>query len=410
MPQNNTRIGNAQRCFYLPHFWAWRLHFRFQTTPAEIDPMAGWQQKVVSKFGPPISLCGATFSDWQRVLKDNGSAVDAPYSCRAVALSLGCLSNSVHAWLEKTLHGSRIAKIDIKPPIFILGHWRTGTTHLHYLLARDQRFATPNTYQVSYPHTFLITEKIGARLGGLLIPSKRPMDEVHMSFQTPNEDEFAICQMTLCSPYLGFTFPRRQPHYDQFLTLRSASATDIAQWKSALVHFLKKLTLRYDRPLVLKSPPHTCRIRILLELFPSARFIHLHRNPYTVFQSTRHWIPAAGPWFHLQRPNYEQLDERILHMYREMYDAFFEERALIPANQFHEVGFEELEQDPMSAMRKIYERLDLPSFDLVEPVLAQYLSGLAAYRKNVFPALSANLRERIASDWRPSFREWGYAV
>src|SRR5262249_27497532 len=77
-------------------------------------------------------------------------------------------------------------------------------------------------------------------------------------------------------------------------------------------------------------PTHTCRIKLLLDLFPNARFVHIHRNPYAVFQSTRHWLPASWPWFHLQRPNHQCLDERILQVYREMDKVHFEERHLIP--------------------------------------------------------------------------------
>ena len=36
-----------------------------------------------------------------------------------------------------------------------------------------------------------------------------------------------------------------------------------------------------------KNPPHTGRVRTLLEMFPNAKFIYLKRNPYTVFESTR---------------------------------------------------------------------------------------------------------------------------
>ena len=46
-----------------------------------------------------------------------------------------------------------------RPPLFVLGHWRSGTTHLHNLLAQDiDQFAYANTYQVINPHTFLATE------------------------------------------------------------------------------------------------------------------------------------------------------------------------------------------------------------------------------------------------------------
>jgi hypothetical protein len=92
-----------------------------------------------------------------------------------------------------------------------------------------------------------------------------------------------------------------------------------------------------------------------------------------------------------------------------MYDVFFEERRLIPARQFHEVGFEELEKDPVGQVRGIYEALNLPDFGQVERAVRGYLNSLAGYRKNRFPELCPDWQERIARQWRQCFEEWGYS-
>ena len=55
----------------------------------------------------------------------------------------------------------------------------------------------------------------------------------------------------------------------------------------------------------------------------------------------------------VQRRRADDLDDWILRQYREMYDTFFEERGLIPEGQFHEVGYEELEKDPVDQLRRI---------------------------------------------------------
>jgi hypothetical protein len=358
---------------------------------------------LLTRLGPPIQLSGITLDLWRKLLRENHSDVDPPFRLRAASTTVSSAINSLRGWYENRVYGPKVAGVRVKPPLIILGHWRTGTTYLHYLLAVDDRFAYPNTYQVSYPHTFLATEALAGRLGAALLPQTRPMDNVRLSFQAPNEDEFATCGMTLYSPYVGFSFPRHQDYYDQFLTFRSVGEGIVTQWKAALLFFLKKLTWKYARPLILKSPPHTCRIRLLLDLFPDARFIHIHRNPYTVFQSTRHWLRAAGPWFHLQRPGPERSEERILRIYKEMYEVFFEERGLIPKGHFHELGFEQLEKDPIGQMRGIYEALDLPDFRQVEPALRSYLGSLSEYKKNTFPELPADLRARLAREWRRCF-------
>jgi hypothetical protein len=368
-----------------------------------------WREVFVTRFGPPVQLAGITLGDWLRLLRDNDFAVDPPYWARAVSATLVSIANSLQRWREERVYGPKVAAVQVKPPVFILGHWRTGTTHLHNLLSVDPRFAYPNTYQVSYPHTFLSTEALGSRLTAVFLPAKRPMDDVRMSFQAPNEDEFALCATTgLASPYLGSLFPRRQDHYDRFLTFRGAPAAVVARWKAGLVHFLRKLTWKYDRPLVLKSPPHTCRVRLLLELFPDARFVHIRRNPYTVFQSSEHWLRKAVPWFQLQRSNLRHLGVRILRIYKEMYDVYFEERGLIPHGRLHEVCFEELDKDPLGQVRGVYEALDFPDFNEVEPALRRYVESLAGYKKNTFGELPADLRQCVAREWRRYFEEWGY--
>ena len=351
---------------------------------------------------------GVTAGDWLRLLRANHFAVDLPYWPRAGLLTLGSLANSAERRREDEQFGAAVARTEVKPPLFVLGHWRTGTTHLHNLLAIDPRFAYPNSYQVCFPHTFLRTEAKAYQTYAAWIPKRRPQDNVYISLETPQEDEFALSIMTACSPYLGWMFPDRARRYERYLTFRGVADEEVRRWKEALVHFLKKLTWKYDRPLLLKSPPHTARVRLLLELFPGARFVHIHRNPYRVFQSTAHTYEAVGPVHALQSRERRPQDEGILRRFGLMYDAFFAERGLIAAGRFHEIGFEELEKDPIGRMRQAYEALGLPDFGGVEGALRRYLDSLTGYRKNELPDPPTALRRRIDREWRRYFEEFGY--
>src|SRR6185436_8984100 len=118
-------------------------------------------------------------------------------------------------------------------------------------------------------------------------PPKRPMDNVEWTMKSPQEDEFALCILCGKSPCTAWIFPKQREHYDRYLTFRGVSDEEIKQWQDTLMWFLKKLTWKVQRPLILKSPPHTCRIKLLLQIFPDARFVHIHRDPYTVFSSSR---------------------------------------------------------------------------------------------------------------------------
>ena len=177
---------------------------------------------------------------------------------------------------------------------------------------------------------------------------------------------------------------------------------------SAFDLFLRKLTYLYRRPLVLKSPTHMGKIATPLDMFPKARFVHIHRDPYTVFQSNRHLVERILPYYQLQRERREGLNELILRRYSTIHDAFFEEQPGIPEGQFSEVAFKDMEADPIGQMRRVYEELGLPEFATVEQPLVRYVASLKGYRKNRFPALDDPLRARIAQEWKPSFDRWGY--
>ena len=59
-------------------------------------------------------------------------------------------------------------------------------------------------------------------------------------------------------------------------------------------------------------------------------------------------------------------------------------------------------------MRRLYEALQLPGFDKVQPVLRKYLNSLRGYEKNQFPKLGAELRSTVHREWKRNFEAWGY--
>jgi uncharacterized SAM-binding protein YcdF (DUF218 family) len=357
-------------------------------------------------------LSGITTRDWWRLLRENRFRISPVYWHRGLFITLTSIFNTFLQSREERRYRKKVEATPItQPPLFVLGHWRSGTTHLHNLLAEDvDQFAYPNTYQVVNPHTFLTTEEVNTRRFAWLLPDHRPMDNMALSFDSPQEDEFALLLGCFRSLYLAISFPRNEDHYDRYLTFRGVPQTEVDEWKRTFVWFLKKLTFKYGKAIVFKSPPHTARVRLLLELFPDARFVHIHRNPYAVYRSTQHYFDTAGWYTYLQRPNLDEITPRILRRYTVLYDAFFEERGLIPPGRYHEVAFEELERDPVGQMRLLYDRLGLGGFDRFLPRLEKYLSSIADYKKNVFKDLPADEKATVAHQWRRSFDEWGYPV
>jgi hypothetical protein len=356
-------------------------------------------------------LAGITAGAWWRLLRENRFAVSPAYWHRAAFITLSSLLNSWHARRENREFGHKVAAAAVHPqPLFVLGHWRSGTTHLHNLLALDERFAFANTYQVVNPATFLTTEEVRAQRYAWMVPAKRLMDNMALSFQAPQEEEFAPALLSLRSLYLGMSFPRRMAHYERHLTFDDASPADREAWKEAHLSFSRKLSYKFGgKPLLLKSPPNTARVRMLLELFPGAKFVHIHRHPYEVYQSQLKFYDTVLWHTYLQRPDRSKLPDEILARYRTVFAALFRDVPLIPAGQFHEIAFTDLERDPVGEIERTYAALDLGATTQLKPKLETYLAGLRNYEKNTFAPLDDATRARVREAAAASFARWGYA-
>jgi omega-hydroxy-beta-dihydromenaquinone-9 sulfotransferase len=366
-----------------------------------------WRESFASHLGPGV-YAGVTFGDWWRILRQNRFQVDPPFWGRAALITLGSVPNTLLRRLENAIYSRRIERTTIEPPLFVLGAWRSGTTHLHNLFAQDNRFAFLNYFQALFPHSFLCTERANAKAAHFLMPKRRVQDNMAMGIGEPTEDEVALCAVAGFSFLFSNAWPRNAAAYDRFLTLKAASQAEIETWKSSLAWLVRKLSFLYGRPLVLKSPAHTARIRLLLELFPQAKFVHIHRHPYAVVPSARHTVIKVTPWWALQRNDFADLDDRTLRQYREIYDAYFEQRDLIPKGRLHELSFEALERDPLGQLRSAYEALDLPAFSQAEPALRRYLASIVDYKKNSLPELSPEFKAKVATTCHRCFEEWNY--
>jgi hypothetical protein len=181
----------------------------------------------------------------------------------------------------------------------------------------------------------------------------------------------------------------------------------LRRWKQAFLRFLQQITVRDPRRLVLKSPPHTCRIKVLLELFPDARFVHIVRNPYVVYPSTVHLWKALYQKHGLQRPTFAGLSEYVFATFLRLYARLEEGRKLIAASRFYELRYEDLIRDPVREMQALYQHLDLGEFDQVRPRIEAYMRNTAGYETNRYD-LSSDLRTEISHRWGDVIRRLGY--
>ncbi len=117
------------------------------------------------------------------------------YYPKLLAIVFVNLVNLPFRFYERKLINPRFKNKTIdKAPIFIIGHWRSGTTHLHNLLCQDKNMAYVTTYQSVFPDTLF--NKLGRFLflgfSKLLIPGTRKGDNVKLGSSLPQEEEFAL--------------------------------------------------------------------------------------------------------------------------------------------------------------------------------------------------------------------------
>ncbi len=345
-----------------------------------------------------------------RILARNRFQVDPCYLDRLFYLFLLAGYNSIMAQFENHCNGAEIEATEVtEQPIFILGHWRSGTTHLHNLLSCDPNFACPTYYQVMFPFHFNYSQPWGNKIFDYFSPRKRPMDNVAVGAKAPHEDEFALAALSTVSPYLRALFPRTGDNGFAVLDPLRLDQQSLERWKTAMRYFVKKLTFARGKRIIFKSPPHLGRVRVLLELFPGAQFIHICRNPYEVYVSTRHMWQTGLSLSHLQKPDMQALEENILNWYIELYALFERDRELIPPGALCELTFEDLVSSPLDSLKDIYLTLGLPGFEAFQARVASYLEAQKSYRRNTY-LLDDETKERIRQRWGPTWARFGYAL
>lgn len=346
---------------------------------------------------------------WKVFLRNRGR-VNWRYVPRlALLLILGGV-NSYLACLEQAADGEGIAAAElIEPPIFILGYWRSGTTHLHNLLSCDPTFTCPTAYQTMFPHHFVYSQPWGAAIFNRLAPGKRPMDNVVINGGTPHEEEMALAGLCSISPYMQALFPATGDGVYSALDPGNLPPGALDEWRASLRLFLQKLSFSKGKRVVLKSPPQLGRIPVLLEMFPNAKFIHIVRNPYVVYLSSRKLWRRGLACSHLQKADDRKVEEVILSWYTELYALFDQHRDLIPPGNLSELRFEDLESSPRECLEKLYAELNLPGFERFWDRAAAYLNDLGSYQKNTY-RLTEEDRIKVGQRWAFTFARYGYPL
>jgi len=305
-------------------------------------------------------------------------------------------------------------------PVFIVGHPRTGTTHLHNIMARDEgRFGTCSTFEVGFPSGFL-TSRFMAPLLEKLMDKTRPMDNMALTMSTPQEDELATNQLSGgTSPYSALLFMTEEPEFRKYIELREdheeypIEKEELERWREAFMTFVRKLQYKHgeDKRLLLKSPVHAARIRLLKSMFPRAQFVFISRHPYEVFKSTMNMVDKYYWQCYFKEPTQDQVLEYVLTHGEMLHNAYARDSKELPADALYEVRFDDLDTEPLETMRKLYEHFKWKNFDEeVAPSMREYTKSLADFKKNLFADLSDDTKKLVQRRWHRWFTDLNYKM
>jgi omega-hydroxy-beta-dihydromenaquinone-9 sulfotransferase len=320
--------------------------------------------------------------------------------------------SSVDAAIQSLLHAlqqkgfaDRLATVVPPAPIFVLGFWRSGTTLLHELLCCDSRFGFPSTYACLNPSHFLLSEPwVRKRLHPQVL---RPMDNLRYSWSSPQEDEFALLALGAPSPYEVLLVPSRMQHVSELLDFNALPLVDQNRWSAAFSYFLKLLTVQQGKRMILKSPPHGYRMRILQRQFPEARYVVIERNPFEVFASNLKLWEILTDRYSLEHCSADQLEEFVLSAYLLHEEAIEEGAQHAKPGSLAFIRYEDLEREPVKQVSRLYNELSLGDFVPVRPRLEEYLAKVSGHARNRL-TLFRQQKKKVEDRWGKLIAQKGY--
>lgn len=344
---------------------------------------------------------------WWKLLRLGRFAIHPTRLPMVLAVSFATPFNAVMGLMQNWIWGRRLRSSSLHgPPIFIIGHWRSGTTMLHELLVLDERLSSPSTYQCFAPHHFLLTEWFFRRFCSWLLPGQRPMDNMAAGWDRPQEDEFALVNLGMPSPYRRIAFPNCPPPDIEYFDTQALPEEERQRWSTALMKFLRAVSYRTERPLVVKSPTHTGRVATLAEAFPGAKFVHITRDPRALFPSTIRLWKSLDEVQALQKPTGEGLDQYVIACLESMYAAFHRQREQIDPANLIDIRYEDLIADPVGQVETIYRQLRLGDFEHIRDALTRWARTAHREYKTNQHQLPAEDEALIRERWSEYFARY----
>lgn len=377
-----------------------------QSDTPDPDTRQGLHPDHRPRLSHPLS--GANLATLLRALATSGGVARERLPQAAVALG-AALGRFPFTTAERLYVAATLGRNPkIQPPIFIIGHWRSGTTHLYNVMSRGG-FGFVDPLAAGLPWDLLGLVPLLRPWLERALPHDRFIDSIPVTPDSPQEDELALANMTTLSYYHGLYFPKRFPEaFYRGLFFDGCGPDEIAVWQRRFRTFLAKLShARNGQRLLIKNPVYTARVAMLHDMYPGAKFIHIHRNPHQIFASMRNFFDKLFAELALQRTGNLDIDSVILATFSRMMDRLLEEAPRLPDGAFVELAYDDLVANPLASLAEIYRRLDLPDFEAAKPSFESYLAGVRGYRTNIYGD-SDDAAALVERHWGRHLRIWGY--
>lgn len=317
-----------------------------------------------------------------------------------------CLKNRL--LLEDLLaRHPEIRDIEITAPIIVAGLPRTGTTHLHNLLAAD-----PGLRSLPYWESIEPIPVPGEGTGPSDPEPRRARTEAAVGFVDQAMPHFkAMHEMTTDHVHEEIQLLAMELATMFFETqARSPSYRDWYRGHDQTPHYtylrtvLQALTfLRGGDRWVLKSPQHLEQFGVLRSVFPDATVVVTHRDPVAVVTSMLTMI-AYTARLAVDVPDPVEVAGYWVPRLAMMLDDCTRDRDLLDPDRSMDVVFDEFMADDLATVARVYELADQPLDDRARAAHAAYLSthqrnrhGTIRYDLTPFGLTADDLRPRFAA-------------
>jgi hypothetical protein len=365
-----------------------------------------------SRMRLPHILHFSTLRNWLTLLWRYGDQIEPGHRLRAFRITLFIIATIPIRVFERLRFGIAVRRHQlIEPPVFIIGHWRSGTTNMHNLMLQDPQFASVTMLHCAIPSGFLTWEWLARWILNRRLPKSRPMDAVPLGIDEPMSEDFALAGLTHMSHYLNYFFPRiAEQTFRQTVLFEDAKSGDVAHWSRMFEYLLRKVSYASKgRRLLLKNPPNLGRVSEVLKLYPDAKFIHVYRNPYLVHASTMKLMERFMVNLAFQSHDPREIEEFGARRHQLIFENWERDKGLIPAQNLIELRHEDITARPMEVVEQIYRQFGLTTWSDMQPRLKAYTDTLIGYRNNEY-RFDADYIERLNPYLKAFAERHGYLI